>query len=258
MEAEPKPTRLAFLAGCLAGAVGGGGLAFFVAKMPDAREPLAPVASVAGLASASSRAPQPTPAAVFTRTYATARWGKNAAGEGTSGSGSTMEATVAYRAFLQAFFKEHDVKSVVDAGCGDWESTHAIDWSGIDYKGYDVVASVIAKDQAKYSAPNIKFFTADILEEDLPPADVLIAKEVLQHLTNADVQKFLKQVPKYRFVLLTDGVDVETFSADNHDIPRGEYRTLDPTAPPFNLTGAKVLTWWDGFNMHQVVRHARL
>jgi hypothetical protein len=77
---------------------------------------------------------------------------------------------------------------------------------------------------------------------------------VLQHLPNADVQKFItKQVPKYKHVLLTDGVNPITLSAANADIKVGDYRELDPTRPPFNVHGFKILTYWDGANMHQAL-----
>jgi hypothetical protein len=42
-------------------------------------------------------------------------------------------------------------------------------------------------------------------------------------------------------------------SAQNGDTPVGGGRRLDPTKPPFNLPGVKVLTYWDGHYMQQVV-----
>jgi SAM-dependent methyltransferase len=168
-----------------------------------------------------------------------------------------MEATVVYRAYLQAFLKRHKIRSVVDAGCGDWESTQAIDWSGIDYKGYDIVEAIITKNRKRFSAPSIHFFVANIVEEDLPTADLLICKHVLQHLPNRDVMKFLPQLARYKHALLVNGVDAETFTAENHDIAVGEYRPLDLTSKPFALPGKKVLMYWDGFHMHQVVYISR-
>jgi SAM-dependent methyltransferase len=210
-----------------------------------------------------AKRPPPAPAAapaassVFDDIYARSVWGINAEDAGTSGSGSTLEATAVYRAYLQGFLKENGIRSVVDAGCGDWEFSQAIDWSGIDYKGYDVVERVIAKDQAKYTKPNVHFFVADITTADLPEADLLLSKHVIQHLPNADVARFLKQLPKYKHVLLTNGVDPRTMSGENRDIPMGGYRPLDPTKPPFDLPGRKTLMWWDGHHMHQVVHLAR-
>ncbi len=227
-----------------------------------AHEPLP--STVSTPAPVPAPAPFPTPSApaaaassAFRNIYDQGIWGTNELGEGTSGSGSTLASTAIYRAFLQDFLKQHGITSVVDAGCGDWEFSKSVDWRGIDYKGYDIVESVIAKDKKKYEKPNIHFFVANIVTDELPPADLLVSKHVLQHLPNADVAKFLEQLPKYEHVLLVDSVDARTLSGENRDIRVGAFRFLDPTRPPFELPGAKVLTWWDGLHMHQVVHLAK-
>jgi SAM-dependent methyltransferase len=192
-------------------------------------------------------------AQAFEGIYRDRTWGANEQGAGTSGFGSTLDSTRLFRAFLQDFLADHHIHSVVDAGCGDWEFTHAIDWAGIDYKGYDIVESVIAADKAKYEAPNIHFFTANVVTTDLPAADLLLVKHVLQHLSNAEVAQVLAQMPKYEHVLLVDSVGAITLSGDNKDITAGQFRLFDPTRPPFSVPGVKLLTYFDGGNMQQVV-----
>jgi SAM-dependent methyltransferase len=193
---------------------------------------------------------------VFERIYHQAAWGKNADGIGHSGTGSTMRATMYWRLFVTAFLANNHITSVVDAGCGDWEFSQSIDWTGIDYKGYDIVEAVIEADKKRFERPNIHFFTADIVTTDLPAADLLIVKHVLQHLPNEAVRRLILQFPKYRHVVLVNGVDPITLSSNNLDIVDGAYRDLDVTAPPFSLHAAKVLSYWDGFNMQQVVHTA--
>lgn len=190
---------------------------------------------------------------VFDEIYRRGQWGRNADDAGTSGFGSRLAPTLIYRAFLQQFMENAGVRSVVDAGCGDWEFSRAIDWKGIDYKGFDIVGSVIDEDKKKYGKPGVQFFVANIVEADLPPADLLICKHVLQHLPAADVLTFLKQLSKYKHVLLVDSVNPGTLSSKNVDIAAGAFRELDVTRAPFNILGAKVLTYWDGGNMQQVV-----
>ncbi|MBS2012814.1 MAG: class I SAM-dependent methyltransferase [Deltaproteobacteria bacterium] len=208
-------------------------------------------------AASAAQAPSPPSSAVFEHIYEAGVWGVNAEGRGTSGSGSTLEATRLYRAYLEGFIKEHHIRSVVDAGCGDWEFSQAIDWKGIDYKGYDVAATVIERNKAKYTAPNVHFFVADVANDELPPADLVLSKHVLQHLPNAHVAKFFAQLPKYRHALITSSVLTANLSSDNPDILTGKFRPLDPTRPPFSVDGVKTLTWWDGHHMHQVVHVAR-
>src|SRR6187200_2879013 len=71
---------------------------------------------------------QPSLTDTFNRIYATGRWATDAAGKGTSGSGSTLEITREYRAYIEDFIKKHEVNSVIDAGCGDWSYSSVIDW----------------------------------------------------------------------------------------------------------------------------------
>ena len=239
--------------------VGGGFAAGWFLRAGQA----APVAAAADVTAHDAPAPAPvadpnettvTREAAFDGVYKDAVWGTNDQGVGNSGFGSKLRTTLLYRTFLQDLMQQLHVTSVVDAGCGDWEFSSVLDWTGIDYKGYDIVPKVVDHDNATYAKPNIHFFTADIVDADLPPADLLISKHVLQHLSNADVQKFIdKQLPKYKVAVLTDGVSSRTMTSPNPDIKPGEYRPLDLTKPPFNLRGARVLTYWDGGNMSQVV-----
>jgi SAM-dependent methyltransferase len=216
-----------------------------------------PASTPAVVAPPPSAAPVPTASAstqeVFDDIYREGKWGRTRQDAGSSGYGSSVAATFLYRTFLAQFMKETAVKTVVDAGCGDWEFSRAIDWAGIDYKGFDIVESVVEADKKKYARPNVQFFVANMIDDELPPADLLIVKNVLQHLPTADVEKFLKQLPKYKHVLLIDGVNSATLSGKNEDIPAGKYRDLDFARPPFNLRVAKLLTYWDGGTMQQVV-----
>lgn len=196
-----------------------------------------PVVSASALPPASAAGPAHAPTAVldaatkeetqaaFEDIYKNATWGKNGADAGNSGTGSTLDATGPYRAFLVQFLKSNDIHSVVDAGCGDWEFSSTVDWTGIDYKGFDIARPVIEADKKRFGKKNIQFFNEDIVE--------------------------------YKHVLLMNGVHHRTFAGENTDIGPGAYRTLDITAPPFNVDGLKVLTYFDGYHMHQLVHVER-
>jgi SAM-dependent methyltransferase len=203
----------------------------------------------------SAAAPSAAPAAsVFADIYRDGTWAKDDAGAGTSGLGSTLEATALYREYLRRFMHDHTIASVVDAGCGDWEFSKAIDWTGIDYRGFDIVPAVIAADTAAFEKANVHFAVANIVTDELPAADLLIVKHVLQHLPNDDVKKAIARMGRYKHVLLVDTVNPLNLSAENRDITVGSFRFFDPAAPPFNLPAVKELTWWDGHHMQQVAR----
>src|SRR5689334_18951608 len=67
---------------------------------------------------------------VFTDLYNSSHWGSDENG-GTSGEGSMLETTVEYREFLQDFLKTNQIQTVIDVGCGDWQFSRTLDWSGI-------------------------------------------------------------------------------------------------------------------------------
>jgi SAM-dependent methyltransferase len=189
---------------------------------------------------------------VFTSIYDNEVWGVE--GEKClSGFGSTVKSTEEYRRFIQNVFVLADIHSVVDAGCGDWVFSKEINWKGINYIGYDAVLSVIEENKNKYGKSNISFIQGDILSIDLPPADLLICKDVLQHLTNEDVLTFIKQLPKFKYCLITNDIDRATNTSQNQDIQRGDYRTIDLTRPPFSVKGTKILTYQVGWATKQVL-----
>jgi ribosomal protein L11 methylase PrmA len=176
----------------------------------------------------------PSLTSTFNRIYAEGTWGKDSAGKGTSGSGSTLEITREYRAYIEAFIKTHAVKSVIDAGSGDWSFSAAIDWGDASYLGIDIASDVVEAVRKNHETNKIKFQVGDITE-DLPRADLLISKDVLQHLSNRLIHKFIKnnlKTNKYKWVILTHGR-----SSENHDIPNGGYRGIDLSAPPFEVKG---------------------
>jgi len=179
----------------------------------------------------------------FEIAYTERHWGTDKEGKGTSGLGSTLEFTKLYRVFLQDFLAVHAIRSVVDAGCGAWEFSQAMDWTGIDYLGLDIVAPVIATNQRRFGAPNIRFAVADIVRDELPPADLLIVKDVLQHLSNADITRFLAQLPRFRHVLIVSDVLPDSLTGELKDIRSGEFRMFNPTEPPHSVPGTKVFVW---------------
>jgi SAM-dependent methyltransferase len=201
-----------------------------------------PVSIVAGLAAALALFyfainvvdRQPSLTRIFNRIYAEGTWAKDATGKGTSGSGSTLEITQEYRAYVEDFIKRHAAKSVVDAGCGDWGFSSAMDWGDASYLGIDIASDVIEAVRKKHEKGKIRFQIGDITD-DLPAADLLISKDVLQHLSNKLIHKFIKnnlRKGKYKWVILTNNR-----SGENQDIPTGDYRAIDLAAPPFEVKG---------------------
>jgi SAM-dependent methyltransferase len=191
----------------------------------------------------------------FTEIYSKNIWKD---GKSASGPGSDLEATKEYREVIQKFLSENDVRSAVDFGCGDWESTRMIDWTGTDYLGIDLVQSVVEKNQAEFGAENIRFEVGDLSEHDSCSADLLICKDVLQHLPNSIISDFLtRTLLQYRWAILTNDARfsipggfrnlwrrIDPYGPANVDTNGGGYHTLLLRQSPFNLK-AKLLLRYD-------------
>lgn len=190
---------------------------------------------------------------IFTNIYKNSIWGTNEQGEGFSGGGSTLSATTIYRKFLQDFLKVYAIRSVVDVGCGDWTFSKTMDWNTIEYTGIDVVKPVIEKNKILFETPSIHFIHADLTCTDLPTADLLICKDVLQHIPNEAITHFIKQLNKYRYCLITNDVTPETQSSSNPNIQFGQYRPVDLTRFPFFVKGVKILLYKSECGLKQVL-----
>jgi SAM-dependent methyltransferase len=187
----------------------------------------------------------------FETIYREKIWGTNGGNEGFSGGGSLLENAMPYYEYLIDFMREHNIRSVVDLGCGDWTLSRHIDWTGIDYIGYDVVESVIEKNIQKYACDNIHFVNANFLNTDLPEADLLICKHVLQHIPNKDVFTFIKLLPKYKHCLILDAMPVRQKNINHRILPEFPFwddRGIDLTLPPFKVKGKQVLKYPQRFN----------
>jgi hypothetical protein len=108
------------------------------------------------------------------------------------------------------------------------------------------VPSIVARNQSIYSTKNISFIQLDASAGSLPSADLLICKDVLQHLPNAHVQQILNQAKKFKYCLFVN--DINYIYMSNQDIEVGGYRPLDLTQAPFYLFPTDLYYYFSVFN----------
>jgi hypothetical protein len=167
-----------------------------------------------------------------------------------SGPGSLPDNILPYAEFVGRFIAEHNVRSVVDFGCGDFQVGRRFDLGNATYLGCDIVPLVIEENSRNFSASNRSFAVFDLLGDDAyPDAELCLIRQVLQHFSNADVAKVLARLNKYRYVLITDGQTVGDNSTRNFDIEtfhltRSIYESgLRLELPPFSLPIRTVLEY---------------
>lgn len=152
--------------------------------------------------------------ASFTKIYENNEWGT---GETRyySGSGSHEEDIInPYIRLVYDFIQNNDVKNIVEIGCGDFYIMNRIllmtakYGMQVSYSGLDVVEDLIKYNNNKYGNDNISFFCADAISDSchMPEGDLLIIRQVLQHLDNASIMKILDKISGYRYVLITEHI----------------------------------------------------
>lgn len=171
--------------------------------------------------------------AEFTRIYDTNMWGNG------SGSGSSKKVCDSYIHFINNFIKEYNITSITDAGCGDWQSTRYFNLKNIQYDGYDVVESVIEGIKV-FENNHIDFHLYDGDFSKLKPADLLICKDVLMHLSFANIDRFINELNKFRFALITNTMKE---NIDNVNISNGDYRVLDLRKAPFDINAELIFSF---------------
>lgn len=164
---------------------------------------------------------------IFEKLYTDGSWGNN------SGPGSHPNNTVEYRKVLQAEVEK--AQTIWDIGCGDWQSSHLIDWGKRKYLGTDVSPTAI-RFALPYSTENIMFASVSDEILDGHKADLCIIKDVLQHLSFESIRRVLNSCRRCETLLVTNDACME-----NVDCEDGGYRPLDLRLPPFNIEAEELL-----------------
>lgn len=182
-----------------------------------------------------------TAESVFSEIYANNLWGGRE-GEFNSGAGSAGEAARLYLDGINAFIRSRDVSSVVDIGCGDYSVGQRI--SCDRYTGIDVVPAVISHHAAAFGNGHRSFVCMDAAgPESLPSGDLCLVRQVLQHLSNAQILAILEKLKQYRYAIVTEHQPaVRDFVSFNRDKVHGRHTRLYGGSgvyldhPPFDAT----------------------
>lgn len=175
---------------------------------------------------------EPSRVEYFTRAYDEKLWG------GGSGMGSRQQHTARYRALLEDLLQQFKISSVLDVGCGDGLIYSLVQWGQVHYTGIDIVPEVVTRLNREYGGINTHFLHGDVLAmQVVPPAEMLIVKDVLQHWTDEEILRFLPIMDRYRFALITNDVHAKCGQYKWH----ARWRPVDLRRAPFNRVGEVLL-----------------
>ncbi|MBS1827272.1 MAG: class I SAM-dependent methyltransferase [Acidobacteria bacterium] len=156
-------------------------------------------------------------------------WGNE---ESRSGNGSTIEETAVIRRAIVDLLCQLHAQSLLDIPCGDFHWLSEVELP-VFYTGADIVEAIVAANQQRYASPRRAFHQCDLTTHPLPPADLVLCRDCLVHLSFANIRRALANIKRSgsRYLLMTHFPDVDA----NTDIADGNWRPLKFQLPPFQL-----------------------
>ncbi|MDG1147621.1 MAG: class I SAM-dependent methyltransferase [Crocinitomicaceae bacterium] len=122
------------------------------------------------------------------------------------------------RTFLDAF---EEPIVLCDLGCGDFNIGKKLVEHTKEYVAVDIVSELIAYNSSEFKSENLRFRCLDIAVDDLPPGDCAVLRQVLQHLSNAEIQRVISKLSQFKYVILTEHIPNGEF-IPNKDIISGQ------------------------------------
>ena len=177
----------------------------------------------------------------FTKIYQENHWCSD---ESVSGGGSELSYTQKLRQRLPEIIDKYEVKTLVDAPCGDFNwMKEVVRKTDIHYIGLDIVDSIVEKNRKENRKTNIEFEVADMCADPIPECDILFVRDCLFHLSFKDIDRFLQNISKvnYKYLFTTTHIKNKKNLFENADIQTGDFRFINLFEPPFCFDRKKVL-----------------
>ncbi|MET4483345.1 class I SAM-dependent methyltransferase [Bradyrhizobium sp. F1.13.3] len=130
--------------------------------------------------------------------------------------------------------------SIVEIGCGDFNVGRQLAPFASHCTACDIVPDLIEHHRRNSDLEHVEFRVLDAIVDNLPLADIVIIRQVLQHLSNAHITAILPKLRAYREAIITEHVPSGDF-VPNLDKETGpHYRAhlgsgIVLTEPPFQI-----------------------
>ena len=164
----------------------------------------------------------------FNEVYAKNMWKQGGARSGLGSEGAYADR---YVTLVLEYAAKHRLRTVVDGGCGDFSVGSRLAPSFDRYMALDVSPLIIDINKSRYAdltKLHVSFAVADMTSTTFPTADLILIRQVLQHLPNAKIEQILGnlEASNWRRALITEDVhDPGNNEVPNLDLPSHTVRT---------------------------------
>jgi hypothetical protein len=186
-----------------------------------------------------------SPKEAFSEIYSRRLWGAptDPSHRFCSGSGSSDPAVVTtyVKAVSEWMASMDGPPSVGDLGCGDFQVGSQLVAHSSSWTAYDCVSELLAANCRRWGHLPVTFAQLDLCAAKPIYADVFFVRQVLQHLSNTQIQMALRNLlDRCRWLVVTEHIPTGAF-VPNRDKPIGPDTRLSQhsgvvlTADPFRL-----------------------
>ena len=167
---------------------------------------------------------------VFTAIHSENAWGNS---ESKSGEGSEVKQARELIESLPAFFKKHQLHSLLDLPSGDFNWMQHVDYGSTAYTCADIVENIVNRNQQLYASEMRKFKKLDLTSDPLDQVDVIFIRDCLVHLSYEYIHSAFENIRRagITYLLITSYIRSDT----NYDIVTGGWRKLNFQKAPFNF-----------------------
>jgi hypothetical protein len=154
--------------------------------------------------------------------------------ESRSGEGSNMVQTAEIRRELPKLLREFEIKTFMDAPCGDWHWMKELPLGVDQYIGVDIVDSLIESNRQQFGNAATSFVCLNLASDQLPQADLIFCRDCLVHLTFEDIRRVIANFKQSnsKYLLTTTFTDRQ----NNIELLGGAvWRPLNLELAPFNF-----------------------
>ena len=125
-----------------------------------------------------------------------------------SGEGANVEQTKKIIVELPILFNKYNIKSLLDAPCGDFNYMQFVYKSVGFYTGADISDKLIERNKKLF--PEVNFKIMDIKNDKLPDVDCLLCRDIFVHMHYDDIKKSIINIKKSKIKYLLTTTFPET------------------------------------------------
>jgi SAM-dependent methyltransferase len=158
-------------------------------------------------------------------------------------SGNIPVVIEGYVAGVRDYLSAQAPATIVDIGCGDFEAGRRLTDLAHSYIACDVVPALVERNRRKFQYPNVTFVVLDATLDPLPQGDIVIVKQVFQHLRNDQIATIVRKLRPFKTWIISEHTPTGPFEPNRDMNTDSSVRGHDPsinsgvvlTEPPFSI-----------------------